>query len=401
MVGVPAVLLALTGGIMGSPVVDKLVFAREEASVGRAPNGPTGERENTFTNELAFGAGIGLRSRRNTFELTLGPRFYYRVPNLPDLNRPLVLGLGSVRDTYVIDPRWQWITNVNGEYGEVEYSSAHLVTDSPVSRPEEASVIRSLDVLGDTGFAFALTRVHTLSLAAVGGYTRPVGTREGNPVETTTTGGANFSERWTYDRRTTLSTPFTLRYYSIVESRDWMVATQSLGYDRVLGRKTSLSSSLGATLLQENGEPPRVLPRGLFAVQHVVRETRQSRYMNRFAVFADASFDPLLGTVYPLSGAEASLAIDFAERWTAVASVNGYTPLTLEPVTPEGIDTELDATGWVSYRLSREWTFDTGVRESTRATHLSVSPFTFRSGETWVFARVSFALSSRAGAAGH
>jgi hypothetical protein len=393
-----AVVGALSGGILAAPAIDTAMIAQEETSIGYAPAGPTGERHPTLVMEGTPALVVGVRTRRTLLELVMGPRIYYRTPNLAGLQRPLLLARASARHSYLLDSQLTWATRVSAEYGEVEYSSARLLFSSPVSRPADQAVIKSLDLAGETGFSWNATRTYQLSLAAVGGYTQPLGGEEQDSFRTTVSGGGDMNHRFRIDRRSSVSTPGNYRYFS-VEGPDWTAVTQSLGYDRLLSLKTTMAAAVGGTAIWRIGESAQVFPRGTFAIERVVHESRQVRLTNRFAVSGDATYDPLLGTLYPIVGLEASLASAFQTGWSVVVSATAYTPVTADPVTPDGADSAAGISATVGRRLSEHWSIDFGARQSTRATHLGVAPFALSSGETWVFSRLTFTVSTMSGRA--
>jgi hypothetical protein len=393
-----AVVSALLGGasVFGAPKLETQVVTQEETALGYAPNGPRGERQATFVTQLQPGVTFGLATHRALYELTLSPRIYYRNPNLQGLHRPLLLAQAAARHVYALDSRLKWATQAGAQYGEVEYSSAGLVLRSPASRPIEDAVLESLELDAASGFVWSATRRHEVSLTGIAAYTRPIGDETGG-LFTTTTGGGDANQRFFLDRRATLTAPTAVRYYSVSAAPDWTTLAQSIGLDRRLARRTTFSVNAGGTALWRPRETPQVYPRGLLAIERVVRESRQSRLVNRIVVSADATFDPLLGLAYPVVGVEASLTATLGPRWTLNATSSAFTPMTRDPVTPEGTDTTVAISVAAGHRLTRNWSIEFGARESSRATHLGVAPFAFKEGETWIFARLTAVFGERAG----
>jgi hypothetical protein len=397
----PGAAAALLGALSGVTVladvsVEPLLYGRAEVAAGYAPIGLNQEREPSMSSEVEPGAGLSIQGERSSLELTLSPRLYYRLPNFDGVGRPLILVKSAARHSFRMTPRLTWSSDLAVQVGEVEYSSTRLVTDSPIAQPEDASVLSTFDVNASTGLAWAVTPTYTSSLRVVAEHNEPLGSsRDTTPF--TTGGGADAAQRFFLDDRSSLAVTTSYHYYSISTEPDWMSVPVSLDYLRSLSRGTTLGAGIGATAAFQAEDPVQVFPTATFTVERVLHETRVAKVSNRFGTSMTATFDTVIGRLYPVAGIEASLAGMFGDDWTAGIGGFAYTAATREPIYEDGRDTYISFEGRAAYRLSREWSLDFGARETARGTHLSIQPFEFSQGETWGFVGISYVLGGTGG----
>jgi hypothetical protein len=378
---------------VGAVSVDETYYLNAEAATGSAPPIPGGERELSLYSEVRPGFLLLTRTRRTTLELVLEPRMYYRYPNIADLHRPLFLMSGGIRHEYALSERVGWLSLADAQYGEIEYSSAHRVLDSPLARPT-TPVIVTFDANAQTGFRWAATRRYSLSMAAVGEYTASGDPNDEADFPTTTIVGGDITHAFELDQKSTLSFPATGRYYFVSSAPDWTVFTLSAGYRHTPNPRTTLEAEAGVSANKQVGGTTTVFPRMRLTGERVVQQTAAVRVINRLAIVLDATFDPLLGEIYPVVGAELTLTTSFATRWSATVQALGYTAATREPVNEGSLDTYIGGSASVGYALTNEWQLEFGTRTSARAPHFS-QKFVLDEGEIWAFVRIRGAVSSR------
>lgn len=380
--------------------VNELVFARAETAVGYAPIAPGGEQSAALVNQIEPGVGISFATTRSTLELTVSPRIYHRTPNFADMDRPLFLLRSNARYVRSLDPRLEWTTLANVDYGEVEYGSARLVLDSPLARPAEQGVLRTFDAGAGTGLAWTVSPTYVSSLDVSVTRTQPLDQEDERAYPLTRSAGGDATQRFRLDEVSTLSTFTSFRYYSVSANPDWISVPLGVGYRRDLERRTIFGAGLGATVALEVNEAVQAFPTGEVFVERVVYETTATRLTNRFGATLIATYDPFVARLYPVAGLDASLAASLGRDWVGTVGAFVYSAATAEPVIDGGQDTSLGVQALVGYRISDEWSCEFGARESSRATHFSVTPVEFTDGETWAFARIVFALRTGEGIGG-
>src|SRR3712207_4245571 len=98
----------LAAFISSASVVEAAAGIDGEVAVGRAPVQLTGPEENSLTFTLVPGVGLRLRSVTNTLSLAYTPRFFQRIPNQLNVDRPLVLHQLQLTDTWLTRRNMAW-----------------------------------------------------------------------------------------------------------------------------------------------------------------------------------------------------------------------------------------------------------------------------------------------------
>lgn len=373
MLGVALPALGALGGVslLASVQVTPIVTARAEAAAGEAPLSPGEPSEATVMTELRAGAGMRLRTARTQLQLGVEPRLSYQTPSLSDLDRPLLLARSELAHSYQFSRRLQWLNSIEVSAGEVEYTQAELLLNTPIARELEDPVVVAFSISANSALAWQRTRRYQLSLGpAVQNTTTLSGDTPAAPPSTTAV-GVDFNQTYQLSLNGTLSLPIGYREYFISESEDQRTVTAGLAYQRALGRRTTLEASAGAAAAEGAEQPFAVLPQGGVAINRVVYATRTGTISNRIAARVLAAFDPTRAELYPTAGIEAALFVTSGGNWRASLAGEAYTTLTERPVSEDDADSRAALNAAVGYLLSEEISLDFGFRFTTRASHFS------------------------------
>jgi hypothetical protein len=273
-------------------------------------------------------------------------------------------------------------------YGEIDYTSAGPVLDSPTSRPETDPVVGLMGAAAQTGLAFQWTPTYRFGVSGMASH---IVTTSDDEIAsgTTTTVGGDVDQSWELDARSSLSVPTAYRYYFVEETPDWQSASSGVSYRRALSLRTTMDVHGGATAALQDGTNWQALPRVIFSLEHVLATTRTSRVANRYSFGTDATYDPLVARIYPIARVEGSISTELGETWRLVGTLAAYTPLTREPISPSGVDSMGSAAVSAVHRFSEGLDLEFGSRFETRANHLSAGELGLRDTELWGFARLT------------
>lgn len=385
------VLGAFGTGVFGS--VDHAVIARAEIAAGVAPEVPGADPEPTLTAELTPGVGLRARNERTSFVVHASPRFHYRVPNLGDVERPLVLGRGGLRETHRVSEVVTWSAAVDGAYGEIDYSNTLLAFDTPVARDLFDPIVEVRAVDGTTELEWRLTETQVLEIALVGGYTRLV-TEDAQALPETTMVGLDLVQRWQLDEVSSLSVPLSPRYFDVEPDPDTLSVSLQVLYERLLSRRDTLTAAGGFTVLKQEDRETEALPRGALSLSSVVHQRPGFRLTNTIAAGLDVVLDPTLGELRPVAQLSLMERAELGTSWTVSLEAQGFTSATREPLLetdPELArfdrgETDLRASLLAAHRAASWLRLDFGVRASTQASHFAARDFRFIDEQIWVFA---------------
>lgn len=404
----PGCALAVFGlfgfGVLGD--VDQAAFVRTEVAAGIAPRAPGEDPEPTITGELTPGYGIRARNERTSFTLQLTPRLYYRLPNLGDVERPLVLGRASVGKSHRVSDVLTWTSSVNAQYGELEFASTDLALDTPVLQERLDPVVTVSSVEGQTEFQWQVTPTYELELAMLAGYTYLSGDAQQNLPETTVVGG-DLVQRWQLDSRSSIAFPLSPRYYFVDPEPDTFSLSLQAVYERLLSTRDTLTAAGGITAAQEEGTDLDAFPRASLALSSVIYQRPGMRVTNEVSAGIDAVFEPTLGELRPVVAVAWSERADLGTSWSVSLNAQASTSATSDPLgqgsagagqtlTIQG-ETNLSGSLLAAYRAADWLRWDFGVRASTQGSHLDAEDFEFIDEQVWVFTGLTllFGLGSR------
>jgi hypothetical protein len=311
-----------------------------------------------------------------------GPRFYYRVPTFEDLGRPIVLVRAGLSHRLIIDPRWLLTSSLYGSYGEVDYTASATALNTRVSARITSPVLSVFAAGGQSELAWRDTERTEWAFGAQSAYWLPLASE--TDIQTTLMVGGLIRRTWDLDARRKLWVPVGVRYYELSVSPSVLMGSAGVGYGEALDRRTNLELLAGATYAQQ-GTGPAWAPEGSIALDRVLQDTGRSRVTNRVAVFVRTTFDPTLGRVYPVAGADLTLRNDLPQDWAIVLALRASTALTKRPWDPNDADTNLAASAAMTHRLNPWLDFAIGVRAALRATHLNAEKFSLLDRELWTF----------------
>lgn len=434
----PGSAACLLSAFLASAVVEAAAGADGEVAAGRAPVQLDGPEENSITLSLVPGAAIRLRSPTNQLSLAYTPRIFYRVPNVLEVSRPLVLHQVSLENAIEVSRQLSWGSSAQLSVGEIDYTASNLVFD-PGSSAVRASVVDIVRAEGQTGLRYELSRRLRWTWDLYAEYTTPLGdqtftvppseTVEGVPLDQlaflagTVPESAQVSTEsslsYAVSRADRLAFNGEVTYQWFPDTGRFLLLSPDISWESQLSRRTQISLSAGVayviTLETPLGEEvgDALGGTGGFQLGTVLYKARDLNVGLAFGATLDWFFDPVAGTSQPRAGVDVGSDIVIGRDWQITPNAAFYAVLrdataTLgEPdiTTPGGTEAPVptapqlvtpDATqlrGEIPfrYRLSNHSALTFGLRGSMRGR--SITQENFRLDELvefWAF--VGFTL---------
>jgi hypothetical protein len=420
----------LAAFIASSSVVEAAAGVDGEVAAGRAPVQLNGQEENSVTFTLVPGAALRLRGATNTLTLSYTPRIFYRVPNVLEVSRPLVLHQFQLDDILRASRNMTWTSTAGVSVGEIDYTASALVFD-PGSSAVRTSVVDIVRGEGQTGFQLDVTRRLRWSADVAGEYTTPINAGDTStppPVEavgdfSNATGtvpksaqvSATSSLSYAVTRADRIAANGEVTYQWFPDTGRFLLLSPNISWDSQLSRQTTMSVSAGVayviTLATPGGSDPgdAIGGTGGFAMESVLYRARNVRVSTGFGANLDWFFDPIAGTSQPRAGANAGTNIDIGRDWSISPNFSFYTILRgasttlgepaietpdgseapLPPVTTQGITydaTQLRGEIPFTYRISNLVSLNFGTRGALRGRSLTQDNFRLNERyEIWAF----------------
>lgn len=403
------VAVPLLGALGAMPLLGSIdtranALVAAEVAAGHAPPRPGEEAEPVLTAQLLPRLALQLTTPRLESEISAGSRLFHRTPNLVGVERPLVLWLANAGATYAIDPRLSWVTSAGLRYGESDYTNAAIALDSDVASELDEPVVSVLGLDVQTGLAWLASERLELGVTVFADRSQRLSTEASATLPDTTSAGAQLSQTWRLDARSSLIVPLNSRYYWVSPGRDVWTGTLRTDYQRELSRRVTWTVGAGATLAKSVGdaeadededaaelgdedddEAPdtQLIPEAVIAIEQTVFEAQYARVSNRFAATLSATMDPTSGELNPIAGFDASGRANLGERWSTSLALGFRTAATEDPTREGAQDTNLGATATANYQLDTWCELHFGVRWAARGPHLSQEPFELEDEQIW------------------
>lgn len=420
----------LLAAFLGTTVVEAAAGVEGEVAAGRAPLDLEGDEENSLTFTFVPGAALRLRSMTDTLTLTYTPRIFYRVPNLLDVNRPLLLHQMTLDHSDKVSRRLTWNSTLSASVGEVDYTASNLVFNTATSAVR-TSVTDIIRLEGQTGFQYELSRQLRWTWDANADYTRPLGDAtfappvgmDGTPVDignlplggvpesaqASTISGLSYAV--TRADRVGLSGEITYQWFP--DTGRFLLLSPSLFWEKQMSRRTDIGVAAGIAYvvtvetLDGRNQDNSIGGTGSLSYDSVVYRARSAVMSLGLAASLDWFFDPLAGTSQPRAGIDANSNIQVGRDWQITPNASFYTLLreSRSAPAPRADDgtiniVSLDATqlrGEIpcSYRLSDLAYVNFGVRGSLRGRSLLDEEFSLTElVEFWAFAGFTLRFAS-------
>lgn len=407
---------------LGATAVEGAVGADAEVAAGRAPVGISGPERNSI--QLIGTPAVGLRLYSPTQSLTASysPRFYYRVPNDLDLERPLLLHQAGLAHQVELGSTSDWRSGVRFSAGELDYTTLSLVFDpQSANPPQDVAEVMRLD--GDTTWRTSLSSRTGLALTLQGEYTRPLDEEPPLGIDPVTgmplppdPGSALLESaagtiipqlRYQLSRRDVLTTSLRVSYQWFSNDARYLLFSPQVGWERRLSARTNLITSAGPLYVVTLEAAPGVADdntlggAGVLELNTVFDRSRGTDVTGRIAATLEWFFDPLAGTSDPRAGLEAGIVARFGRDWTFTPNASLSTLLDdstggdLVRTDASVLRAELP---W-RYRITDHLAFNFGLRGSLRGRGLNDSFNLSEQHEIWAYMGLSVAIATSGEAA--
>jgi hypothetical protein len=365
----PAV--GLVGAVVfGAVEATPFVGGRAEFAAGRSPPAPGLPSDTSVIAEVRPGFGARLLAPRWTALIGAVPRVYYRIPN-GDVYRPLFMVDANGTLSYQLSPRLSWNSLVSSSVGEVSYTNAQLVLNTPIARNVQQPVVSAATVDARTGLGWQFTPTHRLALDLVGFYTTPLTSSTNTTIRKTVGIGFDVIQNWDLSAVSTLYAPLRIRHYYVDRAADSNSVELSFGYRRSLHLRTNVEASAGLAAADAEGQPIRFLPVGSASFDRVMHQARTATISNRASIYATASYDATRAELYPVAGTALSLYGQLGTKWRPSLTAEAFTTLGSRAASAGGTNGRTLVRATMGYLLTQEITLDTGVRFAANAVQTS------------------------------
>ncbi|MET0414082.1 MAG: hypothetical protein ABW217_22420 [Polyangiaceae bacterium] len=423
MPGASGTLLALA---LGASVVEGAVGVDTEVAAGRAPVEINGPERNSVSFTGTPAVGLRVTDETHTFTTTYAPRFYYRLPNVLDVNRPLVLHQVDLSYENLIDISTQWITAAALDIGELDYTSASQIFDPQTSGLQQ-DVEQIARVSGDSTLRVTTSRRSTWQLSLQGEYTTPINTDDDQPAPTepvnpdlptvvppaaaTTTilksasGTVRPHYRHVVSRRDFITSELRLSYQWFSNGGEFIVVSPQLGWERRLSYRSTLVTSAGPLYVVVLGAAPGadddnfIGGSGLVELRSTLSRGDGHTLTGALSGNVDWFFDPLAGTSDPRATAQVSAVAQFGRKWT-LSPVVSFSTLLREESGGAAAIARTDASVLradlpVRYEISDNLRFNFGLRSSFRGGRLGTDEFSLtETYEAWAYVGLALAFGT-------
>jgi hypothetical protein len=421
MPGASGTLLALA---LGAAVVEGAVGADTEVAAGRAPVEINGPERNSVSFTGTPAVGLRITDETHTFTTTYAPRFYYRLPNVLDVNRPLVLHQVDLGYENLIDISTLWTTVAALDIGELDYTSASQIFDPQTSGLQQ-DVEQIARVSGDSTYRVTTSRRSTWQLSLQGEYTTPINTDDDEPAAptepvdptlppvapaTTTilksaSGTVRPHYRYVVSRRDFITSELRLSYQWFSNGGEFVVVSPQLGWERRLSYRSTLVTSAGPLYVVVLSAAPGadddnfIGGSGLLELRSTLSRGDGHELTGNLSGTVDWFFDPLAGTSDPRATVQASAVARFGRKWT-LSPVVSFSTLLREESGGAAAIARTDASVLradlpVRYDINDNQRFNFGLRSSFRGGRLGTNDFSLtETYEAWAYVGLALAFGT-------
>jgi hypothetical protein len=421
MPGASGTLLALA---LGAAVVEGAVGADTEVAAGRAPVEINGPERNSVSFTGTPAVGLRVTDETHTFTTTYAPRFYYRLPNVLDVNRPLVLHQVDLGYENLIDISTLWTTVAALDIGELDYTSASQIFDPQTSGLQQ-DVEQIARVSGDSTYRVTTSRRSTWQLSLQGEYTTPINTDDDEPAAptepvdptlppvapaTTTilksaSGTVRPHYRYVVSRRDFITSELRLSYQWFSNGGEFVVVSPQLGWERRLSYRSTLVTSAGPLYVVVLSAAPGadddnfIGGSGLLELRSTLSRGDGHELTGNLSGTVDWFFDPLAGTSDPRATVQASAVARFGRKWT-LSPVVSFSTLLREESGGAAAIARTDASVLradlpVRYDINDNLRFNFGLRSSFRGGRLGTDDFSLtETYEAWAYVGLALAFGT-------
>jgi|GEM_PF-2942655 len=335
---------------------------------------------------LTYGlqGGLRVRSRRGTWIVALGPQWTFQVPNVVEVDRPLLLYRGQTSFSYRLSRRVTYEASVGGQYGELSYSNSSQYFD-PGTNGLRTSFQKILALSASTGLAYRASRSHQLAVSLSAGHSDTVddGLPEGAPESAGVPGsysaGLTLSDTYTASPIDELTFSLNGGYTGVLTDGDavvantggdFLVAGGTISYRRTLSERSSVSlTGGGAATYGTESERADFIPEANFAHTYSFRVGE----WNSAATSAGGVrgfFDQTTARYLPQGFASLGLGGEKNRTYLLGLNLFGSTSLSATIIDPPAYETLANASLQFGYRVSRFLSLSLGARYGLRAPHL-------------------------------
>jgi hypothetical protein len=335
------------------------VSVRAEAGAGAQPSAPGAESEAMVDGVIEPSVSVLSRMPRSTLSLSLNPRIYQREPNFSGVDRPLLLGRGTVAHEYRASRRLLWRSGVTSSYGEVDYNNLSLTVDAPDAGRAIEPVLTAFSLSAESGMRWLASRRDEIAMTGSASRYQPIGDFEAstNPESIGATANAEYTRHT--DRRSSLSFAATYSKFWIDPGLDNSTLGAVVAYGRELDRLNRIQAGIGAGIELESDDP-EPYPRAVFSYSHLLRQEKDIRISNRFGASWDARLDPTSGKIRRTVGVEAALESSIGNKWTLFLNLGGSF-LTSKSDVNQADDSGVLARAGATHRMNSNVSFEFGA----------------------------------------
>ncbi len=343
--------------------------------IAAEPNAPAVPGVNSTATLLS---GIRTRTARTSLLATYRPQFFYQLPNVADVNRPLVLHRLDTVFATRLNARGSLNWSASGAIGDLNYSN--LVRSFDQGTAAVASGVVPILVATTNGvFQYDTAPRNTVSVSGTASYRTSF---ESDPeqisaIPTSYSWALRLSDTYELSLRDSVGTAVGATYVyrppseaSIESFQDSLNVTMDVGWQRKLTRRSDLSIRVGGAVSKSEvtGEISG-FPTAVFT--HLFRaRSLGSLWASSLAAGLQGSLDPLLATFRPNAFFSWALTGQHSEAWSSSVALNFSAPVA-NPLVPSQYETNGSFNLGVYYRLSSALVVRGGAVSFVRAAHPS------------------------------
>lgn len=366
--------LGFSLGILGpAPAVDVAVGARGETGVGFVP--VSAAEPATFASQNTVDARVGLRllSLRQTFVLRGGPRLLYLVPNVAELDRPLVYSQLDASYSLRVSRTVDLSAGATGGYGELSYASL-AQSFFPGTGAVDARVVPLIAANATLGFGWRRTRLHSLGWSFRGSLQDSNEETADSPpvIPSFRTAGTELSSTHFPTSVDTFS--YRVGIDAFVSERDgsFYATRGGMTWSREFAANSRLGTSLRGEWIRTSTDSANYF---LPSVE-VDLQTEDGNSARTWTVRGSTGirgfFDRLNFLYLPQAFTQASLEVRWNPDVRSLATLFASTSATAEPALPGIFETFIGLDLENRYRLSPSVDLLLGIRTALRGPHLTV-----------------------------
>jgi hypothetical protein len=207
--------------------------------------------------------------------------------------------------------------------------------------------------------------------------------------------GAAAEYRYRLTRLDDAELPVSVEHHAL-DAAELVAVSGEGGWRRRVSRRTSVATAIGALHAEpvaERGERS-LLPTARASVAHALRRERAVRWDAQATLSLRAALDVLRVEYRPMAGIEAATELGLLPNWTVAVRAALYTAATATALGTGEPETTFTAQAPVTFAVTPEFTFETGVRTGWRAPHWS-ERFQAQQLQVWVYAAVTARFGSK------